>query len=166
MSNILNDLPYEFSDQQLVMSVLMTPSYINFGGRAHGGFLLKLLDEAAYVCVARYWGGYAFTAAMHQAQFLKPVYIGELVSIYGSVDYTGRSSMDVSLNVLAENVRDKTLRYVHSCFVTMVAVDENQKPTPVKSFVPQTEQEKIRFERAKVHREFLQEYETRIKQVK
>lgn len=165
MTDSLNGLPDVFSDQQLMMSVLMTPSYANFAGRGHGGFLLKLLDEAAYICAARYWGGYAITAAMHEAQFMKPIFIGELLQIYASVDYTGRSSMDISLNVVAENVQTKKLRYVHHCLVTMVAVDDDKRPVAVPPFMPQTEQEKKRYEAARLRRELFQEYQDRIKQL-
>ena len=166
MSNALKELPYKYSDQPLIMSVLMTPEHVNFGGKAHGGFLLRLLDECAYICAARHCGGYAVTAAIEQAQFLSSISIGDLVSIYASLDYTGRTSMEVSLNVVADSVREKSVRYVHNCFITMVAVDdEAHRPVPVKAYIPQTEQEKIRFAEAKLRRELRLEYKERLKQL-
>ena len=165
MNDVLTVLPYKYSDQELTLSVLMTPEYINFGGRAHGGFLLRLLDEAAYICAAKYCGGYAITGAVQQANFLSPTLIGDLVHIYASVDCTGRSSMDLSLSVVAEDVRKCSLRYVHSCFITMVAVDEAYKTIAVRAYVPETPPEEIRFSEAKIRRELRQEYEDRCRQL-
>ena len=165
MSDVATILPLEFSDQPLVMSVLMMPNQVNFGGRAHGGYLLKLLDEAAYICSAHHCGGYAVTAALNQANFKGPIEIGELVHIYASIDLTGRSSMEVSLNVVAENPKTQKKRYVHQAFITMVAVDDASKPIAVKPVEPQTAPEKKRYEMAKLRKELQKAYQIKIGEI-
>ena len=165
MNDTATLLPIEFSDQPLVMSVLMTPSHVNFGGRAHGGYLLKLLDEAAYICSAHHCGGYAVTASLNQANFMGSIDIGDMVHIHASIDLTGRSSMEISLNVVAENPRTQKKRYVHQAFITMVAVDDAYKPIAVKPIELQTAPAKKRYEMAKIRRELLQAYKTRAAEI-
>ncbi len=115
----------ELPAHQLTMTVLMTPDTANFSGNVHGGNILKLLDQVAYACASRY---------------------------AGSVNYTGTSSMEVGIKVLAENIRTQTKRHVNSCFFTMVAMDEAHKPQAVPPLRPFTPDEKSRFAAAKVRK--------------
>jgi acyl-CoA hydrolase len=116
---------------QLTMTVLMTPDTANFAGNVHGGTILKLLDQVAYACASRYAGCYVVTLSVDQVTFRQPVYVGELVTFLASINYTGTSSMEVGIKVLAENIRTQQVRHVNSCFFTMVAVDDERKPVPV-----------------------------------
>ncbi|EAT12727.1 acyl-CoA thioesterase [Bermanella marisrubri] len=115
---------------QTEMTELVTPSMANFSGNMHGGELLKLLDKVAYTCAMRFSGHYAVTLSVDNVLFKQPIHIGEMVTCLATVNYTGRSSMEIGIKVIAENIKQKTVRHTHSCFFTMVAMD-NGKPTPV-----------------------------------
>jgi uncharacterized protein (TIGR00369 family) len=123
-------------NHQLTMTVLMTPDTANFAGNVHGGTILKLLDEVAYSCASRYAACYVVTLNVDNVTFLEPIYVGELVTFLASVNATGRTSMEIGIRVIAENIRSQATRHVNSCFFTMVAVDDNRKPMPVPTFFP------------------------------
>ena len=153
--------PASFPLQQLSMSVLMTPEYANFSGNVHGGDLLRLLDQVAYACASRYAGHYVVTLSVDQVFFRQPIHVGELVTFLASVNYTGNTSMEIGIKVIAENIRDKIVRHANSCYFTMVAVDDQGKPVPVPPFTPQTPIEKKRHEAARLRRELQKEYAKR-----
>ena len=134
------------------MTVLMTPDTANFAGNVHGGHLLKLLDQAAYACASRYAGKYVVTVSVDQVMFRQPIFVGELVTFLASVNYTGNSSMEIGIKVLAQDIRSQVMRHVNSCFFTMVAVDDERKPTPVPQLRPFTPDERRRYEAAKVRK--------------
>ena len=137
---------------QLTMTVLMTPDTANFTGNVHGGAILKLLDEVAYACASRYAGRYVVTMSVDQVIFRQPIHVGELVTFLASVNHTGRSSMEVGIRVVAENIRTQEKRHVNSCYFTMVTLDDNRKPISVAPFVPQTPDELRRFAAAEVRK--------------
>ena len=116
---------------ELTMSVLMTPDLANFTGNVHGGDLLKMLDQVAYACASCYSGGYVVTLSVDQVIFREPIHVGELVTFLASVNYVGKTSMEVGIRVQAENIQNRTIRHTNSCYFTMVAVDQHGKPTRV-----------------------------------
>jgi len=148
-------------DHQLSMTVLMTPDMANFSGNVHGGTILKLLDQVAYACASRYAGEYVVTLSVDQVMFRQSIHVGELVTFLASVNYTGRTSMEIGIKVLTENIREHSVRHANSCFFTMVAVDEQGKATPVPPRQPETTEEKRRFQAAILRRELRQEFESR-----
>jgi acyl-CoA hydrolase len=148
---------------QLTMTVLMTPDMANFSGNVHGGIILKLLDQVAYACASRYAGQYVVTLSVDQVMFREPIHVGEMVTFLASVNFTGRTSMEVGIKVIAEDIRSQVLRHANSCFFTMVAMDEAGRPAPVPAFYPVSADEKRRFAAAGIRRELRQEFETRRK---
>ena len=146
---------------QLSMSVLMTPDTANFSGNVHGGTILKLLDQVAYACAARYAACYVVTMSVDQVVFRQPIYVGELVTFLASINHTGTSSMEVGIKVVAENIRTQEARHVNSCFFTMVAVDESRKPVPVTPLRPFSPDEKRRYAEALERKELRREMEKR-----
>jgi uncharacterized protein (TIGR00369 family) len=151
------DLP----THQLSMTVLMTPDMANFSGNVHGGTVLKLLDQVAYACASRYAGRYVVTLSVDQVMFLQPIHVGELVTFLASVNHTGRSSMEIGVKVVAENIRTQVVRHANSCFFTMVAVGDDGKPVPVPPFVPATPDEHRRHGAAQVRKQLRQEFASR-----
>jgi acyl-CoA hydrolase len=115
----------------LVMSEIMTPDMVNFQGNVHGGYLLKLLDRVAYVCASRYSGKPTVTLSVDQVVFKEPIHVGELVTFYASVNYVGRTSMEIGIRVVAENFLTNQSRHTNTSYFTMVAVDEKGKPVAV-----------------------------------
>ncbi len=137
---------------QLTMTVLMTPDMANFAGNVHGGSILKLLDQVAYACASRYAARYVVTLSVDQVTFREPIHVGELVDFLASVNYTGTSSMEVGIKVIASNIHTQDARHVNSCFFTMVAVGDDRKPVTVPPLSPKTADEKRRFEAAVLRR--------------
>ncbi|MDX1636081.1 MAG: acyl-CoA thioesterase [Marinobacter sp.] len=135
----------ELGSTTLTMTILMTPDKANFAGNVHGGTLLKCLDEVAYACASRYAGTYVVTLSVDQVMFRQPIHVGELVTFLASVNYTGRTSMEVGVKVITENIRGKLVRHTNSCFFTMVAVDENGKAVEVPKLEPVTDDQIRRF---------------------
>ena len=150
---------------QLAMTVLMTPDMANFSGNVHGGTILKLLDQVAYACASRYASHYVVTLSVDQVMFRQPIHVGELVTFLASVNYTGHTSMEIGVKVLAESIRDQVIRHANSCFFTMVAVDDHGQTTPVPPLEPKTPDEIRRYRAAQLRRELRKEFETRQKQL-
>jgi len=138
---------------QLTMTVLMTPDTANFSGNVHGGTILKLLDQVAYACASRYAGRYVVTMSVDQVVFRQPIHVGELVSFLAAVNYTGRTSMEVGIKVVAENIRTQEVRHVNSCFFTMIAVDDDRKPVAVPPLRPFGPDELRRYQEAEARKE-------------
>ncbi|MDX2130166.1 MAG: acyl-CoA thioesterase [Chloroherpetonaceae bacterium] len=150
---------------ELSMTVLMTPDMANFSGKVHGGSILKLLDQVAYACASRYSGSYVVTLSVDQVLFKEPIYIGELVTFLASINFTGTTSMEVGVKVIAENVREKSVRHTNSSYFTMVAVDESGKPTRVRPVSPETPDEKRRYEKAKLRRKLAEDYRKKMSEL-
>lgn len=146
---------------QLSMTVLMTPDTANFSGNVHGGIILKLLDQVAYACASRYAGRYVVTLSVDQVMFRQPIHVGELVTFLSSVNHTGSSSMEIGIKVVAEDIRNRVVRHVNSCFFTMVAVDEERKPVPVAPWQPVTPDELRRHAGAELRKQMRREMEQR-----
>jgi acyl-CoA hydrolase len=151
----------ELPAHQLSMTVLMTPDTANFSGNVHGGTILKLLDQVAYACASRYAAAYVVTLSVDQVMFRQPIHVGELVTFLASVNHTGSSSMEVGIKVIAENIRTQARRHVNSCFFTMVAVDEDRKPTTVPPLRPFTPDEQRRHAGAELRKAMRREMEQR-----
>ena len=148
------------------MTVLMTPDMANFAGNVHGGTILKLLDQAAYACASRYAGRYVVTLSVDQVTFRQPIHVGELVTFLASVNSTGTTSLEVGIKVITEDIRAHSVRHANSCFFTMVAVDDEGRPTAVPPLDPSTPDEHRRLEAARVRRELRRELESRYRAMK
>ena len=141
-------------EKSLTMTMLMTPDKANFSGEnVHGGEILKMLDHVAYACAARYSGAYAVTLSVDMVLFKDPIKIGSLVTFHASVNYVGRTSMEIGIKVISEDIKDHTIKNTNVCYFTMVAVDEEWKPIPVPKLEPKTEDEKRRYNDAIKRRE-------------
>ncbi len=144
-------------DKSLYMTVLMTPDMANFAGVVHGGALLKLLDQVAYSCAARYSKSYVVTLFLDQVYFKQPIYVGELVTFQANVNYVGTKSMEVGVRVLAENLQTQDSRHTNSCYFTMVAKDEDGKTRILPPLQVETEVEQKLFEAARMRKEMRKE---------
>lgn len=136
------------------MTVLVTPDMSNFGGNMHGGELLKLLDKVAYTCAMRYCGCYVVTLSVDNVLFKEAIAIGELVHFRSSINYTGKTSMEIGIQVVAENLESGTERHTNSSYFTMVAVDKNGKSTPIEQLVCESDEQKRRWKEALARREY------------
>lgn len=136
------------SSSQITMSELMLPSYANFGGKIHGGFILGLMDQVAFACASKHSGHYCVTASVNRVDFLHPIEVGELVHLKASINYTGRSSMVVGLRVEAEHIKTGELKHCNSSYFTMVAKNEQGQTIQVPGIILDTEESIRRFARS------------------
>lgn len=136
-------LPVRYS--QTTITELMIPAYANFGGKIHGGILLSLMDKVAYACASKHAGTYCVTVTVNRVEFLQPVEVGELVSMHASVNYVGNTSLIVGIRVEAMNVKTNTIKHTNSSFFTMVAKDEDDRPTPVPKLILENKEDIKRF---------------------
>lgn len=130
------------------MTVLMTPDMANFSGNVHGGAILKLLDQVAYACASQYSGCYVVTLSVDQVLFKEPISVGEMVSFLATVNYVGRTSMEIGIRVEAQNIKTQISRHTNTCYFTMIAVDEHGKPCAVKPLNLDSSIKQCRFDAA------------------
>ena len=135
------------------MSQLMMPQHANSAGIVFGGTILSIADSVAYVCASRHAGPSCVTVSVDGVEFREPIRIGELVSFHASVNFVGRSSMEVGIKITAEDLKTGKKRHTNSCYFTMVCVNPNGTPQEVPRLVPETEEEKRRNKNAEKRRE-------------
>ncbi len=139
-------------DSHSVMSELMMPHMANNHGNVFGGVILSLVDRVGAVAAIRHGRQLCVTVSMDRVVFLEPIHLGELVTAKASVNFVGRTSMEVGVRVEAENMVTGQRRHTNSCHVTYVAVDGNGCPVPVPKVTPETDAERRRYERAEARR--------------
>ena len=145
---------------ELSMSVLMTPDMANFAGNVHGGTILRLLDQAAFACASQYSGSYVVTLSVDQVLFKEPIHVGELVTFLASVNFVGKTSLEIGIRVEAQNIQQRTIRHTNTCYFTMVAVDEHRKPKAIPPLVIENAVQQCRFEAAEHRKKSRLEHES------
>ena len=148
-------------EKTLYMTRLMTPDMANFSGKVHGGTILKLLDEAAYSCAARYCKTYAVTKSLDQVVFRESITVGDLVTFKCNVNYVGRTSMEVGIRVEAQNLTSKTKYHAISCYFTMVSVNEQGSPQEVPRLELESDEEIKLFQAGKMRCDMRREIQER-----
>src|SRR6476660_9337623 len=134
------------------ISTIVMPHMQNVLGDLFGGNLMALVDQAAAVAAIRHAGGPAVTASIDRVDFRERIPVGALVTCVGTVDFVGNTSMDITVEVFAENPSSGERRHTHTAHMVFVAIDETGKPKRVPRLVPETAQERERYQRAEAHR--------------
>lgn len=119
------------------MRFLAQPSTVNFGGKVHGGTVMSWIDQAAYACATAWAQCYCVTAYVGAIHFRKPIRIGDVVEVEAQVATTGRSSMNLAIEVRSGDLKGDELTVTTDCIVVMVAVDATGKPHPVTAYTPE-----------------------------
>lgn len=127
----------------------------NGHGNVHGGVIMRMVDEAAAIVAIKHARRRVVTARVERFDFLAPAYIGNVVTVDCEMNYVGRTSMEVGVEVTAEDLITGEVRKIASSYVIYVAMDEDGKPTPVPPLLPGNEKEAARIERARVRREHM-----------
>jgi acyl-CoA hydrolase len=140
------------SESQHETSELMMPQDANNMGHVFGGVILSRMDKTAAIAAFRHSRASVVTASIDRVDFREPVRLGDLVIMRSSVNFVGRSSMEVGVRVEAEDLLSGRRRHTNSCYLTFVAVDANGRPVEVPELVPQTPEERRRFEAARERR--------------
>ena len=154
------------SYSQTTLTELMIPSYANFGGKIHGGILLSLMDKVAYACASKHAGNYCVTVAVENVDFLQPVEVGEMVSMYATVNYVGNSSLVIGIKVIAENFKIGTVKHTNTSYFTMVAKDDDGKLTKVPGLILETKTDARRFLEAIKRKELRNLYKVELNNAK
>ncbi|PIB34518.1 acyl-CoA thioesterase [Reichenbachiella sp. 5M10] len=153
------------SFSKTTITELMIPSYANFGGKIHGGILLSLIDKVAYACASKHAGNYCVTVSVDNVDFLEPVEVGDLVHLKASVVHVGNSSLVVGINVIAENVKEGSVKKTNNSYVTMVAKGDDDKPTQVPELILESHEEVRLFMEAIKRKELKKDFRNKIKEV-
>ena len=129
----------------------------NAQGNVHGGVIMRMVDEAAAIVALKHSQcPTVVTARVERFDFLAPAFIGDVVSVHCEMHSVGRTSMDIGVEVMAEDLITGDVRHIASSYVIYVALDENRKPTPVPPLLPANDEEKAIIERARIRRKHRQ----------
>ena len=134
--------------REVTLRFLAEPGDVNFGGKVHGGAVMKWIDQAGYACAVSWSGHYCVTVHVGGIRFLHPILIGHLVEVTAKVIHTGRTSMHFALQVRAGDPRGGELAETTHCSMVFVAVSSTGAPVPVHRWVPETAADKALENRA------------------
>lgn len=151
MSEDLSKTP---SMSRITLSSLMQPEHTNVHGFVHGGWIMKLVDEAGALACMRHAQRRVVTVAVDRMIFKEPIRIGDLVTLTAEVSYAGRTSMEAEVHVTAENPITGTCTHTNTAYVVYVALGEDLQPCPVPPLTPENETEKLRIEAAKARQAY------------
>ena len=136
-----------------VLAQTMNPQDTNVAGNVHGGVIMKLIDSAAGVVALRHARSNVVTASIDRLDFHFPVYVGDLVTLKASLNFAGKSSMEIGVRVEAEDLLTGKVRHTASAYLTFVALDRDGKPRAIPAAVPETPEEIRRNHEAQQRRE-------------
>ena len=135
----------------ITLRYLAEPSTVNFGGKVHGGTVMKWIDEAGYACATRWAKRYCVTVSVGSIRFQRPILIGDLVEVEARLAYTGRTSMNISIEVRSGDLKTGQLQVVTECLAVFVAVDADGRPMPVTAWFAETPGDIALAQRVKAH---------------
>jgi len=142
----MNDIttPKPISASRVTLSQLMHPEHANLLGNVHGGWIMKLVDEAGALACMRHAQKKVVTVAIDSMTFREPIRIGDLVILRAEVAYTGRTSMEAAVHVIAEDPISGEQTHTNTAYLVYVALDDEGKPAPVPPLLAETDEEKIK----------------------
>lgn len=122
----------------IVLRFLAEPSTVNFGGKVHGGTVMKWIDEAGYACATAWAKRYCVTVFVGSIRFHRPIMIGDLVEVEARMAYTGNTSMNISVEVRSGDIKGGHLEKTTECLIVFVSVDSHGRPMPIDTYAPET----------------------------
>ena len=136
------------STSRISLSQLMHPEHANLLGNVHGGWIMKLVDEAGALACMRHSQRKVVTVAIDSMTFHEPIRIGDLIILNAEVSFVGRTSMEAEVHVIAENPLTGAQTYTNTAYLVYVALDDHGRPTSVPRLKAETEGEKLRMQKA------------------
>lgn len=127
------------SCREITLRFLAEPVDVNFGGKVHGGAVMKWMDQAGYTCAVAWSGHYCVTVRVSGIRFLRPITIGHVVEVAARLVHTGRTSLHLLLTVRAGDPKDGTLAETTRCTMVFVALGADGRPAPVPTWTPRTD---------------------------
>ncbi|MBL6965692.1 MAG: acyl-CoA thioesterase [Anaerolineales bacterium] len=152
MTTQLPGKPIQKSRVQLAQ--LMQPEHANNHGNVHGGWIMKMVDEAGALACMRHAQHRVVTVAVDQMMFRQPIRLGDLVTLTAEISYTGRSSMEARVEVVAENPVTGECVHTNTAYCVYVALDDDGKTLPVPPLIAESEEERQRMERGKARQAY------------
>jgi acyl-CoA hydrolase len=140
------------SDSQAVVARVMMPQDANIAGNVFGGTILKMVDEISYVAATKHARTNVVTASVDSMRFLSPVHVGDLLTLKARVNAVWRTSMEIGVRIEAEDPRTGEGRHTGSSYLTVVALDESEKPFRVPELVLETSEDERRSQEARRRR--------------
>jgi acyl-CoA hydrolase len=147
------DVPRPVRASQVTFADLAEPQNQNVAGTLFGGALLGFMDRAAAFCAMKHAGRPVVTKSFDSVEFNQPIFIGELVVAHASVNFSGTTSMEIGVRVMAQNPITGEERHTNTCYATFVALGEDGRPTRVPAVLPESDEEKRRFEAGRKRRD-------------
>jgi acyl-CoA hydrolase len=135
----------------ITLRFLAEPSTVNFGGKVHGGTVMKWIDEAGYACATSWSRRYCVTVFIGSIRFHSPIGIGDMVEVEARLAYTGKTSMNISVEVRSGDLKGGGMRKTTECLIVFVALDSHGQPLQIDTFTPATPGEMALAERARAH---------------
>lgn len=127
--------------RELDFRFLAEPTDVNFGGKVHGGAVMKWMDQAGYACAAQWSGRYCVTVSVGSIRFIRPILVGQMVTLNAKVANTGNTSMHIFIQVYAGDPKDQKMLETATCMLSFVANDSNGKLVTVPTWEPQSRQD-------------------------
>jgi len=146
--------PKKVNESKMITTELVLPNHTNQLGKLLGGQLMHWIDICASLSAAKHSNYVCVTASVDRLDFHQPINLGDAVTLYASVNRAFHTSMEVGVKVFAESFRTGTRIHTNSAYLTFVSVDQNGKPVKTNEIIPETEEEKRRFEEALKRREY------------
>ncbi len=140
------------SETAVTLTQMMNPEHANPLGNIHGGWVLKLIDEAGGIVASRHARSPAVTAEIDSVSFRAPVQVGNLVHVHAKITRAWRTSMEIMAVVEAEDPLTGERRTTSVAYLVYVALDTMGRPTPVPQVVPETDAERLQWEQAELRR--------------
>lgn len=145
--------PRAIGETRTMVQRIMMPMDANPAGNVYGGSILKYIDEVASIVAFRHTRTNVVTASIDRMDFLAPMHVGDILVLKAAINYTGRSSMEVGVRVEAEDPRTGCVVHAGSCYLTMVALDAHDQPTPVPPVAPSNAEERAWYENGRRRRD-------------
>ena len=137
----------------ITLRFLAEPSAVNFGGKVHGGTVMKWIDEAGYACATSWAKRYCVTVSVGSIRFHRPIMIGDLVEVEARMAYTGKTSMNIAVEVRSGDMTSGRMETTTACLIVFVSVDSHGRPIPVDTWNPETPGDMALAQRARAHLE-------------
>ncbi|HIB65660.1 MAG TPA: acyl-CoA thioesterase [Phycisphaerales bacterium] len=135
--------------REITLRFLAEPSDVNFGGKVHGGTVMKWIDQAGYACAVGWSGHYCVTVYVGGIRFLSPVKIGDMVEVAAQIIYTGNTSMHIAVDVFAGSPKSQERRKTTHCIIVFIAMDDEGQSHSVPAWVPESKKDLAMQEYAK-----------------
>ncbi|MCS6909372.1 MAG: acyl-CoA thioesterase [Anaerolineales bacterium] len=139
---------------RITLSLLMPPAEANLLGNVHGGYIMRLMDEAGASAAMRHSRRPVVTVAVDQVLFKEPIHVGDLVTVEANLTYVGRTSIETRIEVSAQNLLTGETTHTNTAYFVYVALDEKGHPTPVPPLLLETDEERAQWEAAKARQAY------------